>query len=103
MGGHFLLQEIFPTQESNPGLPHCGQTLYSEPPGKPQDNKRINSPLWAIFEDRGELLFMGHRRNLGGGGAGGGQNYSWDDACPQTQATRMPPSTRGPRRNARAW
>ena len=19
---------IFPTQESNPGLPHCGQTLY---------------------------------------------------------------------------
>ena len=23
-----LLQEIFPTQESNPGLPHCGWTLY---------------------------------------------------------------------------
>ena len=23
-----LLQEIFPTQESNPGLPHCRQTLY---------------------------------------------------------------------------
>ena len=28
MDCHFLLQEIFPTQESNPGLPHCGQTLY---------------------------------------------------------------------------
>ena len=27
---------IFPTQESNPGLLHCGQTLLpSEPPGKP--------------------------------------------------------------------
>ena len=25
---HFLLQGIFPTQESNPGLPHCGQSLY---------------------------------------------------------------------------
>ena len=25
---HFLLQEIFPTQGSNPGLPHCRQTLY---------------------------------------------------------------------------
>ena len=25
---HFLLQGIFPTQESNPGLPHCKQTLY---------------------------------------------------------------------------
>ena len=26
---------IFLTQESNPGLPHCRQTLPSEPPGKP--------------------------------------------------------------------
>ena len=26
---HFLLQGIFPTQESNPGLPHCRQMLYS--------------------------------------------------------------------------
>ena len=25
---HFLLQGIFPTQKSNPGLPHCRQTLY---------------------------------------------------------------------------
>ena len=28
MDCHFLLQGIFPTQESNPGLPHCRQTLY---------------------------------------------------------------------------
>ena len=28
VGCHFLLQEIFPTQGSNPGLPHCRQTLY---------------------------------------------------------------------------
>ena len=27
-GCHCLLQGIFPTQESNPGLPHCRQTLY---------------------------------------------------------------------------
>ena len=27
-GCHVLLQGIFPTQGSNPGLPHCGQTLY---------------------------------------------------------------------------
>ena len=27
-GFHFLLQEIFPTQGSNAGLPHCRQTLY---------------------------------------------------------------------------
>ena len=28
VGCHFLLQEIFPTQGSNPGLLHCRQTLY---------------------------------------------------------------------------
>ena len=28
MGCHFLLQGIFPAQELNPGLPHCGQMLY---------------------------------------------------------------------------
>ena len=27
-GLHFLLQRIFPTQRSNPGLPHCKRTLY---------------------------------------------------------------------------
>ena len=28
VGCHFLLQEIYPTQVLNPGLPHCRQTLY---------------------------------------------------------------------------
>ena len=28
VGCHFLLQGVFPTQGSNPGLPHCRQTLY---------------------------------------------------------------------------
>ena len=28
VGCHFLLQEIFPNQGLNPGLPHCRQTLY---------------------------------------------------------------------------
>ena len=28
MGGHFLLQGIFPTQGVNPGLLHCRQILY---------------------------------------------------------------------------
>ena len=28
VGSHSLLQGIFPNQESNPGLPHCGQSLY---------------------------------------------------------------------------
>ena len=28
MGWYFLLQGIVPTQGSNPGLPHCRQTIY---------------------------------------------------------------------------
>ena len=28
VGCHFLLQEIFPTQGLNPGLPHCRSLLY---------------------------------------------------------------------------
>ena len=28
LGCHFLLQGVFPTQGSNPGLPHCRQTIY---------------------------------------------------------------------------
>ena len=30
VGCHFLLREIFLTQELNPGLLHCRQTLYSQ-------------------------------------------------------------------------
>ena len=36
VGCHFLLQGMFLTRGSNPGLPHCRQTLYSLPPGKPK-------------------------------------------------------------------
>ena len=35
VGSLSLLQGIFPTQESNPGLPHCRRVLHHEPPGKP--------------------------------------------------------------------
>ena len=39
VGCHFLLQGIFPTQGSNPGLPHYRQALLpSEPPGNPYIN-----------------------------------------------------------------
>ena len=44
MGCPFLLQGIFLTRGSNPGLPHCRQTLLpSEPPGNPL--KRKKTPL----------------------------------------------------------
>ena len=38
VGCHALLQGIFPTQRSNPSLPHCRRIfLPSEPPGKPKN------------------------------------------------------------------
>ena len=38
VGCHSLLQGIFPTQGSNPGLQHCRQnSLPTEPPGKPKN------------------------------------------------------------------
>ena len=40
MGCHFLLQGIFPTQGSNPGLLHCRQTLYRL--------SHLGSPVYTI-------------------------------------------------------
>ena len=50
VGCHALLQGIFPTQGSNPGLLHCRQILYQEPSGKP-NNPGVGSPslLQGIF------------------------------------------------------
>ena len=37
VGSLSLLQEIFPTQGSNPGLPHWADSLPTEPQGKPKN------------------------------------------------------------------
>ena len=51
MGCHALLQGIFPTQGSNPGLPHCGgDSLLTELPGKPKSTGEGSlSLLQGIF------------------------------------------------------
>ena len=43
VGCHALLQGIFPTQGSNPGLPHCRCSLPFEPLGKPQNLITVQS------------------------------------------------------------
>ena len=50
VGYHALLQGIFPTQESNPGLPHCRQILYIWATKKPK-NTEVGTPslLQGIF------------------------------------------------------
>ena len=43
VGCHFLLQGIFRTQGSNPGLPHCRQTLYRlSHQGSPSVSKNLD-------------------------------------------------------------
>ena len=66
---HFLLQRIFPTQGSNPGLPHCRQTLYclshQRSPIMVQHAKyyseRINftkTNAWEMMEESKQVLQM---------------------------------------------
>ena len=50
VGYHFLLQGIFPTQESNPGFLHCGQMLYRlSHQGSPQS--------WGTYIQKEESLW----------------------------------------------
>ena len=47
VGCHFLLQGIFPTQGSNPGLLHCRETLYClSYQGIPDQGPNPGSLLW---------------------------------------------------------
>ena len=54
MGCLALLQGIFPTQGSNPGLPHCRQILYCL---SHQGSPRILE--WVAYPSPGELLNPG--------------------------------------------
>ena len=55
VGSLFLLQGIFPTQESNPGLPHCRQILYQLPWGSPN----ITIDAWNIYFNLFIVTFTG--------------------------------------------
>ena len=82
VGCHFLLQGIFLTQGSNPGLPHCRQTLLpSEPPGKvPLFFKgSTKTCLTAHGNDSGrrEKLIMEGRERLIAGAKSLGMMKGW--------------------------
>ena len=50
VGWHFLLQRIFPIQGSNPGIPHCRQTLYPlSHQGSPEINILTDSLSFQIY------------------------------------------------------
>ena len=61
VGSCSLLQGIFPTQGSNPGLPHCGRTLYQlSHQGSP--NKKSANVGWLAQLVEHETLNL--RRNI---------------------------------------
>ena len=66
MDCHFLLPGIFPTQESNPGLPHCRQTLYHPShQGSPKINgielnrSRVSWETIAVWNSPGQNTGVG--------------------------------------------
>ena len=57
VGSLFLLQGIFPTQEQNPGLPHCRQILYQlSHQGSPRILEWIPIPSLGDLPDPGVEL-----------------------------------------------
>ena len=57
VGCHFLLQGIFPTQGSNPGIESGfpaleADALTSEPPGKPRDNVKESTNKKFVMEEK---------------------------------------------------
>ena len=60
VGGHFLLQVIFPSWGLNPGLPHCRQILY-------QLNHREAQLTWkrcTVIKHEGKLKILMWKRDL---------------------------------------
>ena len=52
VGCHALLQDIFPNQGSNPGLPHCRQILYWLSHNSERRKKAFHN--WAVYEYWGD-------------------------------------------------
>ena len=61
VGCHFLLQRIFPTQGSNPGLTHCRQMLYrlSHQGSKTQETVFITTSLTIVENNKITLWLLG--------------------------------------------
>ena len=80
VGCHFLLKGIFPTQGSNPGLPHCRQTLYCL---SHQGSLMIQVKNWiknngkGVWEGRVVGRWMGGEGSVRWGPAGQRSSFSF--------------------------
>ena len=64
VGCHFLLQEIFPTQGLNLGLPHCRQTLYHLSHQGMQGKKTYFNELLGTYGYFLSFSFRNKRSNI---------------------------------------
>ena len=62
VGSLALLQGIFPTQGSNPGLPHCGQILYQL---SHQVGKGPVQSMAGVLRTQVEPFALGFKESLG--------------------------------------
>ena len=58
---HFLLQGIFPTQGSNPDLPHCRQTLYRL---SHQEVQLVHIYIFFLYTSLYQLFWLAKSENL---------------------------------------
>ena len=63
VGCHFLLQGIFPTQGSHPGLPHCRWILYLE---NPRDGGAWWAAVYGVTQSRTRLKRLSKNPRDGG-------------------------------------
>ena len=84
VGCHALLQGIFPTQGSNPGLPHCRRILYllsyQRPVKMAKNGKTDNDECWWGCSTTGLLT-----RCWWSVKGRTGLKWNWACACPETQ------------------
>ena len=92
VGCHFLLQGLFPTQGSNPGLPHCRQTLY------PLSHQGSHHGISVFIKGVSQvaLVVKNPSANAGDGGLvsgsgrspGGGHSNSFQYSCLENPTDR---------------
>ena len=92
LGCHALLQAIFPTQGSNPGLPHCRQTLY------PLSHQGSHHGISVFIKGVSQvaLVVKNPSANAGDGGLvsgsgrspGGGHSNSFQYSCLENPTDR---------------
>jgi len=65
VGSLFLLQGIFPTQGSNPGLPHCRQILYQlSHKGSLQGSHKGTADSWEVSMDHAARTVPSERNEM---------------------------------------